>query len=225
MRPAVIAVIGVVGLVGVFLFELYLPLLLVLLNGLALGLILTGTIVPISSRMGRVVIQFKEGMSTPDESLWPCIQGKRVNPNFPRPLEFHLEPRSMFPLLFAGVLSLLAIAFAFQVHRNLFSAYQSDSGWYVLMFVFVFLTFIPLGLAGSWFRERLLLARSLVTMGNLHRGGKAYSFVDQNGANFGGIGKSRTQSADNACLVFYSPMNPEFNKPSSGLLFHRLVLH
>ena len=129
----------------------------------------------------------------------------------------------MFPLLLAGVLSLSAIAFALQVHRNLFSAYQSDSGWYFLIFLSVFFSVIPLSLAASWFRERLLLARSFVTVGNLQ--GRAYSFVDQNGANFGGIGKLRIHSADNACLVFYSPINPESNKSSSGLLFHRLVLH
>src|SRR5215471_8893107 len=147
MKPAVIAVIGVAGLVSVFLFELYLPLLLVSLNALALGLILTGSLVPVSSRIGRVVIQLKEGASIPDESLWPCIQGKKINPNFPRPLEFHLEPRSMFPLLLIGVLSLSAIAFALQVHRSLFSVYENDSGSYMLMFLFVFLTIIPLSLA------------------------------------------------------------------------------
>jgi hypothetical protein len=226
MRPAVIALVGFAALIGVFLLEVYLPLLLVLLNSLALGLILAGTLVPVSSKMGRVVITFKEGRSTSDESLWPCIAGKRINPNFQRPLEFHVEMRGMLPLLFLGILSLSAISFALQVHHRLFSVYQDmDSGRYHLMFLFVFLTSIPLSGAVSWFRERLLLARASVTIGNVNPAGRGFSFVDPNGSNFGGPGRAALHPADNACLVFYSPANPEFNKSSSGLLFHQLVLH
>lgn len=226
MKPAVIAAVGFAGLIGVFFFEMYLPLLLVLLNSLALFLILVGTLVPIRPRMDRLVIKFREGVSTGDESVWPCLLGKRINPNFQQRLQFHLETRGMVPLFFLGVMSLLAIAFALQVHHHLFSSYQDvDSGPYILMFMFVFLTVIPLSGAVSWFRERLLLARASVTLGNLHPASGSYSFVDQNGANFGGTRKAIVNPADNACLVFYSAANPEFNRSSSGLLFHRLVLH
>lgn len=226
MKPAVIAAVGFAGLITIFFFEMYLPLLLVLLNSLAVCLILVGTLVPIRPTMDRLVIKFREGVSTSDESAWPCLLGKRINPNFQQRLQFHLETRAMVPLFLLGVLSLLAIAFALQVHHNLFSSYQQMDSWpYLLMFLFIFLTVIPLSGAVSWFRERMLLARASVTLGNLHPASGSYSFVDQNGANFGGTRKTIVDPADNACLVFYSTANPEFNRSSSGLLFHKLVLH
>ncbi|HLJ29262.1 MAG TPA: hypothetical protein VKY85_21315 [Candidatus Angelobacter sp.] len=227
MRPALIAIVGTAGLIGVFVFELYLPLVLFSLNSIALCLILAGTLVPIKSRIGSVVIGLEEGISISDESLWPCIQGRKINPNFRSVLEFHLESRGFFPLLLLGILSLSAMAFAVRVHGDLLSAYDKlDSPQFVELFLFVFLSVIPVSIAAKWFFERLLLLRAIVAIGSLDSRSGGYNFVDHNEARYGGTKKVLSiHPADNICLVFYSPANPESNKSSSGLWFHRLVLH
>jgi len=168
-----------------------------------------------------------DGSLTPDESSWPCLAGATVNPELQPSLEFHLEPRGPFPLVFAGTLSLSAIAFALRAQPDLLSPYpRLDSGEFLVLFACVFLSVIPLGIAVSWFLERLLMVRAVVTIGSLDPNSGAYNFADRNGAGYGGTRKLLPiHPADNICLVFYSPANPERNKSSSSLAFHQLVIH
>lgn len=226
MRPALIAIVGIAGLIGVFLFELYLPLVLFAVNGLTLCLILTGTLVPVKSRIGRIALGLPEGFSSSDESLWPCIEGKKLDPNLPRPLEFHTESRGISPLLLLGTLSLSAMASALWVHPSLLTVCDVDSSSFLPLFLAVFLSFVPLSIAVSWLLERVLLLRAAVTLGLLDSRSGGYNFKDHNGASYGGIKKVLPiNRADNMCLVFYWPSKADFNKPSAALWFHRLVVH
>lgn len=226
MRPALIAIVGVGGLVGVFLFELYLPLVLFVLNALTLCLILVGTLVPVKSRIGRIALGLPEGFFSSDESLWPCIEGKKYNPNRPQPLEFHTESKGISPLLFLGTLSLWAMGFALRVHPNLVAVYDVDSPRFIQLLLAVFLSLVPLSIAMSWLLERVLLLRATVVLGLLDSRSGGYNFKDHYGASYGGTKKVPSiNPADNMCLVFYWPSKADFNKSSAALVFHRLVVH
>lgn len=228
MKPALIAIIGFIGLISVFLFQLYIALFLVLLNSLALCFVLCGTLVPVKSRTGRMMVHLRQNStSASSESASPCLAGVRIDPDLRSFLEFHVEPRGLFFLMLAGVLSLSAIAFALQAHPNLFSPYtREDSGEFALLFVCAFLSVIPLSIGVSWFRERMLLLQALVTIGCLDARSGAYNFEDRNGGGYGGTSKmSPIHPKDNICLVFYSRNNPQLNRSSSGLAFHQLVIH
>jgi hypothetical protein len=227
MKPALIALVGIGGLIGLFLFEFYLPLVLFSLNCVTLSLILAGTLLPVSSRVGNVVVELKDGIAIPDEGLWLCVEGKRIDAAVAPRLEFHTEPRGYFALFFLGALSLSAIAVALGVHANLLSAYGNlDSGSFALLFVLVFLSFVPLLIAATWLTERVLLLRASVTLGSLDPLSGGYNFTDHNGASYGGTRKLLPiNPADNACLVYYWPSKAQFSRSSSGLRFHRLVVH
>lgn len=232
MKPALIAIVGFAGLICVSLYQFYIPLLLVLLNSLAVCLIFGGTLVPVQTRTRRIALHLKfiqnsTSKSNESESSPPCLGGVRIDPNFHSSLEFHLELRNMLRLAFVGVLSLETVAFALRAQANLFSPYsRQDSGEFVMLFLCAFLSVIPLSMAVIWFRERMLLMRAVITIGCLDPRNGAYDFADRTGAGYGGIMKLlRIHPDDNICLVFYSHANPQLNKSSAGLGFHRLVIH
>jgi hypothetical protein len=93
--------------------------------------------------------------------------------------------------------------------------------WIVLIIVF--------GLLATWVRERWILRDAnacCADFAGVRRGRVSYGFKDPAGEYFGGIDRSfgRFRSPELARVVFYRPTNPDLNKISGALLFHRLVI-
>jgi hypothetical protein len=67
MKPVSIAMIGLIGLAGLFLFEFYIPAVLIILGCCTLILVLGGTLLPANSRIFRVAFASFEGEISPEK--------------------------------------------------------------------------------------------------------------------------------------------------------------
>jgi hypothetical protein len=226
MKPLAIAVAGIIGVVFVFVLDAYIPLVLVVLHCLTLCCILVGTLIPATSRHGKLTLYPKEeGAACSDESAWPCLEGRALNPGVQHSIEFHLEFIRAWFLALVGMLSLLAIASVLLVNKDVFSPANIDSGVYILLLVVAFGSFAPFAIAGAWLVERRLLARSPIAMGRVISEGGSYTFMNAQGEWHGGTRRRGSRNIqDTLCVVFYSEANAQVNVSSSGLRFHRLII-
>lgn len=225
MKPALIMLVGAVLLVAIFLAEIYVAALVFVLSCITVLLILAGTLVPVHSLSGQVTFPAAEpGSFIPQ---WPCLENTKLYPYRDQQVRFHVEARGFGLLGIIGVVALCVISLVLSLHGNPFRAYRAvgESGEYVLFFVMVFASFIPVGIAGTWLMERFRLASSRIALGSLDPLSGGYTFCDQHGARHGGTKKPiPPRPNDNICVVFYKPSNPEINTSSAGLMFHRLRL-
>src|SRR5690349_5641684 len=78
MKPVMIAVVGLIGLGALFLFELYIPAVLLILGSLTLILVLGGTLLPANSRTFKVSFLAAEGEISPERRR--RFQGMTLDP-------------------------------------------------------------------------------------------------------------------------------------------------
>jgi hypothetical protein len=225
MKPVAMMIAGLVGLVMAFMVQTYVATVLFLLSCFTLLLVLAGTLVPVQSRMDGLVFPAAEPGSFIPE--WPCLESKKLDPYQDQSLRFRIETKGFGLLGMIGIAALYFIQLVVSRRGNPFRPYREagQSGEYVLFFVLLFLCFVPVTIAVSWFFERIRLVSSGIAIGSFdpHTGG--YTFCDQHGARHGGTRKPMPpRPDDNICVVFYGRKNPESNTSSAGLWFHRLQL-
>jgi hypothetical protein len=233
MRPAVIAVIGLAAVIGIFVIEEYLPSLVFALNCFSLALVLLGTLIPATTKAGRLVLcppdegePDEEGEADEDEALWPCLGGKRLNPALQHSLDFYLVFTRASVLGVGGILSLAALGVVLSMHREILTRYTAvDGDQYFFLQMLCAASLLPFAIAGDWFLERLLLVRSAIAIGFITPGSGSYTFVTHQGERHGGMRRSVfPDDRDTVCVVFYLPTRAQTSISSSGLRFHRLMI-
>jgi len=225
MKPVTILIVGAVTTLAVFAAESYVATIVFLLSCLTLFLVLAGTLVPVHSRTGRLVLPAADpAISSPQ---WPCLESQKFDPRQEHRIEFGIETKGFGLLAAIGSAALWFIGLVLAKHGNPLRPYPAvgETGEYLIFFVLVFVLFVPLSMAAGWFFERRLLASSMLAVGGLDPNTGAYTFCDQHGTHYGGTKKPvPPRPQDNICVVFYSPKNPDANRSSAGLMFHRLRL-
>jgi hypothetical protein len=218
MKTARIMLTGFGLTVALFAFEFYVAAAVFLLGCLTLLLILMGTLIRVPSRVFRLL------PSPAEAGRFVRLEGKIISQDWYEQLEFRVEERGFVRLAMIGTVALFLIESVVAVRGNPFLAYLEvgQSGDYILFSALAYVSFVPTSIAAIWFRERIRLARSIVTIGSLDpRGG--YTFCDQGGRRFGGtMLRTSREPEDNACVVFYASESPDDSTSSAGLRFHRL---
>lgn len=224
MKPVSIAIIGLIGLAGVFLFELYVPAVLIILGCCTLILVLGGTLLPANSRIFRVVFASVEGEISPEQRR--RFQGLTLDPVKNHSFEARIQMIRIWQLGVLGIIALLEIGLVVALYQNPFQAVREMDFQYFMVFCLCFATIVQLTIAAAWLFERRLLSMSALAVGDFDALTGRYVFRDERGDYYGGT-KRPTMLAgnDNTCLVFYSPRDPQRSIPSFRLLFHRLLLH
>src|SRR5258708_5726143 len=221
MKPLAIAFAGITGLVFVFVLEAYIPLVLVVLHCLTLCCILAGTLIPATTKRGKLMLYPKEGSVDEDESVWPCLESRKLDPGVQHVLEFHLVLVRTWFLAIVGTLSLSAIACVVLVNKDVLSPANINSSTYLFLFILTFSSFIPLVIAWSWLMERKLLASALIAIGRIISENGSYMFMNEQGEWHGGTERRGPGNLhDTLCVVFYLQTNAQTNSSSSSLLFH-----
>lgn len=219
MKPQLIAAIGFAGLVLVIISEIYAPALLFLTGCIILLLVIAGTLVP---------VQFREGICTlinTDEGNEASVCGHRIDPQYSYVLRYRCEISGMRFVGVTALYGLLAMAGALAFHPLLFSPLDAGSETTLWWELSLMAGFIPVAVAASWLSERVILIRSAVAIGNFDPMSGAYDFRDAREQVYGGVRRVRIGApADNGCLVFYLPADPNRHVPSTGMRFHRLAL-
>ena len=224
MKPLAIAIVGLIGLAAVFLFELYVPAVLIILSSFTLILVLGGTLLPANSRIFRVVFASVEGEISPENRR--RFQGLTLDPVKNHSFEARVQMIRIWMLGVLGVIALLEIGLVVALYQNPFQAVREMDFQYFMVFCLCFATIVQLSIAAAWLFERRLLSMSALAVGDFDALTGRYVFRDERGDYYGGT-KRPTMLAgnDNTCLVFYSPKDPQRSIPSFRLLFHRLLLH
>lgn len=224
MKPPAIAIVGLIGLAAVFLFELYVPAVLLILSSFTLILVLGGTLFPANSRKFRVVFSPVEGEVSLKKRR--RFQGVTLDPEKSYSFEARVQMIRTWQLGVLGIISLLEIGLVMGLYRNPFQPVREMDFQYFMVFCVCFLTIMQLTIAATWLFERRLLSTSALAIGDCNAVTGQYTFCDERGDYYGGTKKPVIVAGnDNTCLVFYSSNRPERNVPSFRLLFHRLLLH
>ena len=224
MKPVSIAAVGLIGLAGVFLFELYVPAVLMVLGCCTLILVLGGTLLPANSRAFSVVFASVEGEISPEKRR--RFQGLTLDPIKDYSFEARVQMIRTWQLGVLGIIALLEIGLVMALYQNPFQAVREMDFQYFMVFCLCFATTVQLTIAAAWLLERRLLSMSALAIGDFDALTGRYVFRDERGDYYGGT-KRPTMLAgnDNTCVVFYSPKDPQRSIPSFRLLFHRLLLH
>lgn len=224
MKPLAIVAVGLIGLAGVFLFELYVPAVLLILSSLTLILVLGGTLLPANSRIFRVVFTAAEGDISPEKRR--RFQGLTLDPGQNHSFTAEVHMIRIWQLGVLGIIALLEIGLVMALYQNPFQAVREMDFQYFMVFCLCFATIVQLTIAATWLFERRLLSMSALAIGDCNALTGQYTFCDERGDYYGGTKKPAPFAInDNTCLVFYSSSRPQMNVPSFRLLFHRLLLH
>ncbi|HET7749357.1 MAG TPA: hypothetical protein VFK81_08250 [Terriglobales bacterium] len=224
MKPVSIAAVGLIGLAGVFLFELYVPAVLIVLGCCTLILVLGGTLLPANSRAFRVVFASVEGEISPEKRR--RFQGLTLDPIKDYSFEARVQMIRTWQLGVLGVIALLEIGLVMAFYQNPFQAVREMDFQYFMIFCLCLATTVQLTIAAAWLLERRLLSISALAIGDFDSLTGRYVFRDERGDYYGGTKRPKVLAGnDNTCLVFYSSKDPQISIPSFRLLFHRLLLH
>jgi len=224
MKPLSIAVIGLIGLSGIFLFELYVPAVLIILGCFTLILVLGGTLLPANARIFRVVFASVEGEISPEKRR--RFQGLTLDPVKNHSFEARVQMVRIWQLGVLGVIALLEIGLVIALYQNPFQAVREMDFQYFMVLCLCFATTVQLTIAAAWLFERRLLSISSLAIGDCDALTGRYVFRDERGDFYGGTKRpARMAGNDNTCLVFYSSKYPQMSVPSFRLLFHRLLLY
>lgn len=223
MKPAIILAVGIIGLAAIFLFEAYVPAVLLALSTCTVLMILGGTLVPINS-MTRTV-RFRSAADSIDESRWRRFEGMKLDPTQEHSFTISIEMIRIWRLGLLGILALVEIGLVMLSYPDPLRPVSKMGFEYYLFLFLCFSGILQSAIAGNWLLERKLLKTSGLAVGECHVPSGRYTFRDHNGEHRGGTKKPVQRHANNnTCLVFYSPQHPDANVPSFRLLFHRLVL-
>jgi len=224
MKPVMIAVVGFIGLGAVFLFDLYIPAVLLILGSLTLILVLGGTLLPANSRTFKVSFLAAEGEISPEKRR--RFQGMILDPGKYHSFTARVQMVRIWRLGVLGIIALLEIGLVMAFYPSPFQAVREMDFQYFMVLCLCFATIVQLTIASSWLLERRLLSISALAVGDCDVRTGQYTFCDERGDYYGGTKKPVIfVGNDNTCLVFYSSSRPQMNVPSFRLLFHRLLLH
>jgi hypothetical protein len=224
MKPVAIAVVGLIGLVAVFLFELYVPAVLLILSSFPLILVLGGTLLPANSREFKVNFLAAEGEVSPEKRR--RFQGISLDPGMNHSFEARVHMIRIWQLGVVGIIALLEIGLVMALYQNPFQAVREMDFQYFMVLCLCFATIAQVTIASSWLLERKLLSISALAVGDCDALTGQYTFCDERGDYYGGTKKPVIFAGnDNTCLVFYSSNRPQMNVPSFRLFSHRLLLH
>ena len=223
MKPLAIAVVGLIGLGAVFLFELYIPAVLLILGSFTLILVLGGTLLPADSRTFKVNFLAAEGEVSPEKRR--RFQGIALDPAKNHSFTARVHMIRIWQLGVLGIIALLEIGLVMALYQNPFQAVREMDFQYFMVFCLCFATIVQVTIAATWLFERRLLSMAALAIGNCDALTGQYTFCDERGDYYGGTKKPAIfVGNDNTCLVFYSSSRPQMNVPSFRLLFHRLLL-
>jgi hypothetical protein len=224
MKPVAIAVVGLIGLGAVFLFELYVPAVLLIQSSFTLILVLGGTLLRADSRTFKVTFLAAEGQVSPEKRRQ--FQGLTIDPAKNHSFTAQVHMIRIWQLGVLGIIALLEIGLVMALYQNPFQAVREMDFQYFMIFCLCFATIVQLSIAAAWLFERRLLSMSALAIGDCNVLTGQYTFCDERGDYYGGTKKPVIFAGnDNTCLVFYSSSQPQMNVPSFRLLFHRLLLH
>jgi hypothetical protein len=224
MKPLAIVAVGLMGLVAVFLFELYVPAVLLIQSSFTLILVLGGTLLRADSRTFKVTFLAAEGEVSPEKRR--RFQGLTLDPAKNHSFTAQVHMIRIWQLGVLGIIALLEIGLVMALYQNPFQAVREMDFQYFMIFCLCFATIVQLTIAAAWLFERRLLSMSALAIGDCNVLTGQYTFCDERGDYYGGTKKPVIFSGnDNTCLVFYSSSRPQMNVPSFRLLFHRLLLH
>jgi hypothetical protein len=233
MRPAGIAFIGVVGLVLVFGAVVYVQVALCFLATILCLLIALGFVWQ-GHRARRFwipmrAVEGEQSVSGPGRLV--NIEGRSFPiQRIPPRLEFTVLCRNLYTIFAVGVIGGVT-ALASVVVSESFLRPSIDRPHYFEFYGLCYLMVVLMIPAGAWLDECSLMRSAGITLANvsLSRNGSfgtlwiTYQFTDPMGGYHGGsvidFGGIRN---DQLKVVFCNPRNPEFNKLSCALLFHRL---
>jgi hypothetical protein len=223
MKPLTIGLIGCIGLAGVFLFEFYVPAVLLILSGCTLVLILGGTFLPANSRTFQVKFSAAEAEVSPEKRR--RFEGRILDPTTNHSFEARMQMTRIWRLAILGIVALLEIALIMALYESPFQPVGEMDFEYFMVFCLCFASTVQVAIAARWLLERRLLSISALAIGDFDAVTGSYIFCDERGDHYGGTKKPTSfEVNDNTCLVFYSSGHPQISVPSFQLLFHRLLL-
>jgi hypothetical protein len=230
MRPAAIGFVGFIGLLIVFLAVAYVQLILLCLALIVCLMIIVGFL-----RIGAAPRTFwiptrqkSEGTdAVPDQSAVVRIEGRSFSiDGLPERMEFTVRRRNLHLLAAMAIVASAAVVVCLFMTNPLRQQIEPNSArsWEFLGLSYLMVVLIFLSLA--WLSECTLMRASGVTLANC--GGSAvwvvYQFTDPSGGYHGGSTMNLGgPKGDHLKVVFCSPRNPEVNKLSCALLFHKVV--
>jgi len=235
MRPTAIALIGFSFLTLIFVGLAYIRL-AVLLLALLLFLLIAAGFRWRSHNQRFFWIPANRGLESQSPSNFNSkslqIEGRKFSiSDLPPRLEFIVLPRNIyapFAIGFIAMGTLAVVLFDFEV---LLKPMDNDGVQYEVFYFLCYLLGVLLLPALAWFSECALMQAPGVSLANVRRPSPAqprtfriaYEFKDPMGGYHGGsamdFGGARN---DELKVVFCSPINPDFNKLSCGLLFHKV---
>jgi len=225
MKPKIIAVIGILGsVVGVVLsFYSAIPMLI-------LALVLCFVIVLGFLWGGHRSRQFwiPTHVNTDEDSLGRVfrIEGREFSAQtLPFRLEFSIHSRNLHLLLAIALIASGAIFAILTGKISIFRMVDPDSELYWLYYIICYLMFILLLPTCEWLLECALIRSPVLTLANVQSDGKLirYDFRGPRGGYHGGTALNfGGPQRDSLKVVLCNPANPDANKLSSGMLFHRI---
>jgi hypothetical protein len=150
--------------------------------------------------------------------------------SLPFRLEFVLRRRNMSVLAALASIAVGAVLVSLLGPSSLLSPLEPDSGEYYVYYFLCYLIAGMLFIVGKWLSEAALLRAPAITLAKVRgRAGSGsflveYEFTDPSGGYHGGSTMDfDRRKGDHLKVVFCNPMNPDFNKVSCGLMFHKIV--
>jgi hypothetical protein len=239
VRASAIALAGLFGLIVLFLIVIYPQLLLLFLSGIVCLLIVLGfRVFPSFKKQIPVVLNPIERGEVGAENLeaqtgeTPRLEGKPfpvIEPTQRFTLSIRLKNLPM--LLATGIIALAS--FTVGLGGKIGGQIELLSARYMEVYALGYFSFFFLAVAGLWLNERAILGNLGVAIGAIQRPPEgrptgrwlAYYFRDESGHYHGATRLSfGKHTDDNSVLVLFNHAHPDWSKPSSGFIFHRIEL-
>jgi hypothetical protein len=227
MKTKTIALVGVITLFGTLALSFYssipmLALALAICGGISIGFLWQGH----KTRQFWIATNLPPSESTPNAQF--RIEGREFSvQELPSRFEFSIHIRNTQLLFGIGLIALASLASILTGKVKLFAFVDPDLNpelywFYSLLCYLMLLLLLPIG---EWVFECAVMRSPGITLANVHSQGKMirYEFRGPQGSyhggsalNFGGPGN------DSLKVVLCNPANPDANRLSSGLLFHKI---
>jgi hypothetical protein len=229
MRPTGIAIIGFVSLLVVFVFVAYVQLILLCLALIVCLLIVGGFV-----REGHKPRTFwiatarksAEDAKTPPQDARIKIEGRSFSIQaLPTRLEFTIHWRNLHLLIAIAFIAICAAVACLMEPELLTQRIEPASTRYFEFYLLCYFMVVLLFPSLAWLSECALMRAPGITLANVGARGFriVYQFTDPRGGYYGGSTMNLGGAKDDQLkVVFCNPRNPGFNKPSCGLLFHKV---
>ena len=231
MRSRAIAIIGLISLVIVFAFVAYVQLLLLCLAGIVCFFLVFGFVRGRGTRHFSIPTARKSDASSPPANAVIKIEGRTlVIDDLPDRLLFTVRRRNLHLIAAIAIIALGAVATCLLVTEPLTQQIDPSSVRYFEFYGLAYFMVVLFFSALVWSSESSLMRSPGITLANIgeresRSGGLlvAYQFTDPRGGYYGGTTMNLTgPKGDHLKVVFCDPKNPDRNKVSCGLLFHKV---